>query len=440
MNGNASCPVGLINKKKEFMKRVLIHSLIFSPDGVSTAYLYNDIAVRLQERGYEVVVLTTTPHFNIVPEQVEKQPMKWKVWGFCKVSKFNGMTVLHVPQKKFKSTILRLLGFVYWHIVSFIVGLTIKHVDLILSPSPPLTVGWMNLGLAKLKGCKVVYNVQEIYPDILKLKGGFTLKFLRWMEHKVYNGSDAVTTIDKVFYDTIGPRFVDKSKLHIIPNFVDTELYREVSNQELENLRIKWANTNLSNDPNTVKLLYAGNIGHAQSWEPLIELADRTRDLNVEYIVIGEGAKRGYVEEEIQKRGLEKLHLLPYQPRELMPVILSYSDASFIFMAPEMDGDGFPSKVYTIMACQRPMLILSGENTPIVNFLKDKGCAKLITEKDFGKKVEEMVSWLRGVTKEELRSMGEKGITEIRKHYTKEKVTDMYVDLVDNLLEHESHK
>ena len=422
------------------MKRVLIHSLIFSPDGVSTAYLYNDIAVRLQERGYEVVVLTTTPHFNIVPEQVEKQPMKWKVWGFCKVSKFNGMTVLHVPQKKFKSTILRLLGFVYWHIVSFIVGLTIKHVDLILSPSPPLTVGWMNLGLAKLKGCKVVYNVQEIYPDILKLKGGFTLKFLRWMEHKVYNGSDAVTTIDKVFYDTIGPRFVDKSKLHIIPNFVDTELYREVSNQELENLRIKWANTNLSNDPNTVKLLYAGNIGHAQSWEPLIELADRTRDLNVEYIVIGEGAKRGYVEEEIQKRGLEKLHLLPYQPRELMPVILSYSDASFIFMAPEMDGDGFPSKVYTIMACQRPMLILSGENTPIVNFLKDKGCAKLITEKDFGKKVEEMVSWLRGVTKEELRSMGEKGITEIRKHYTKEKVTDMYVDLVDNLLEHESHK
>ena len=42
------------------MKRVLIHTLIFSPDGVSTAYLYNDIALRLQQSGYEVVVLTTT--------------------------------------------------------------------------------------------------------------------------------------------------------------------------------------------------------------------------------------------------------------------------------------------------------------------------------------------------------------------------------------------
>ena len=411
-------------------KRVLIHTLIFSPDGVSTAYLYNDIALRLQERGYEVVVLTTTPHFNIVPEQVEKQTLRWKVWGFCKVSKFNGMTVLHVPQKKFKSTVLRLLGFVYWHIVSFFIGLTIKHVDLILSPSPPITVGWMNLGLAKLKGCKVVYNVQEIYPDILKLKGGFVLKFLRWMEHKVYNGSDAVTTIDKVFYDTIEPRFEDKSKLHIIPNFVDTGLYRALSSLQVNSL----LEPKLFPNTDSIKLLYAGNIGHAQSWEPLIELADKTRDLNVEYIVIGEGAKRGYVEEEISKRGLDKLHLLPYQPRELMPAILSYSDASFIFMAPENDGDGFPSKVYTIMACERPLLVSSGENTPIVNFLKDKGCAKLITEKDFDKKVNEMVEWLRTVTKEDLSQMGKKGLAEIRAKYTKEKVTDMYVDLVDGLL------
>lgn len=419
-----------MNKRIDGMKRVLIHTLIFSPDGVSTAYLYNDIALRLQQRGYDVVVLTTTPHFNIVPEQLEKQPMKWKAWGFCKVSKFNGMTVLHVPQKKFKSTVLRMLGFVYWHIVSFFIGLTIKHVDLILSPSPPLTVGWMNLGLAKLKGCKVIYNVQEIYPDILKLKCGFVLKFLRWMEHKVYNGSDAVTTIDKVFYDTIEPRFEDKSKLHIIPNFVDIGLYRALSSLQINSL----LDPKLFPNTDSIKLLYAGNIGLAQSWEPLIELADKTRDMNVEYIVIGEGAKRGYVEGEIQKRGLEKLHLLPYQPRELMPAILSYSDASFIFMAPEMDGDGFPSKVYTIMACERPLLVLSGENTPIVNFLKDKGCAKLITEQDFDKKVEEMFAWLKGVTKDELKEMGKNGLAEIRSKYTKKIVTGMYADLVKELI------
>lgn len=409
------------------MKRVLIHTLIFSPDGVSTAYLYNDVALRLQERGYEVVVLTTTPHFNIVPEQVEKQPMKWKFWGFCKVSKYNGMTVLHVPQKKFKSTILRLLGFVYWHIVSFFIGLNIRHVDLILSPSPPLTIGWLNLGLAKLKGCKVIYNVQEIYPDILKLKDGLSLRFLRRMERKVYNGSSAVTTIDRVFYDTIVGRFKDSAKLHIIPNFVDTDLYRQVEWKGL-------LDENLFPASDSIKLVYAGNIGLMQAWEPLIALAECTRDLNVEYYVIGEGAKREYVEAEINRLQLDKLHLLPYQPRELMPAILSYSDASFIFMAPGHDGDGFPSKVYTIMACERPMLILSGENTPIVNFLKDKGCAKLVTERDFDRMVDEMVEWLSSVTKDDLLQMGKKGLQTIQAHYTKQKVTDMYVDLIDRLV------
>ena len=409
------------------MKRILIHSLIFSPDGVSTAYLYNDIALKLQDCGYEVVVLTTTPHFNMVPGQLEKQPMRWKVWGFCKVSDYCGIKVQHVPQKKFKSTALRLLGFVYWHIVSFFIGLSIKHIDLILSPSPPLTIGWLNLGLAKLKRCKVVYNVQESYPDILKLKGGMALKVLRGMERKVYNGSDAVTTIDKVFYDTIVGRFKDPNKLHVIPNFVDTELYHQVD----------WKgrlDATLFPDTASIKLLYAGNIGHAQSWEPLIALADRTRDLNVEFFVIGEGAKRDYVESEISRQQLEKVHLLPYQSRELMPAILSYSDASFIFMAPESDTDGFPSKVYTIMACERPLLVLSGENTPIINFLKDKGCAKLITEQDFDKRVGEMDAWLRSITESKLREMGAKGLAEIQTKYTKEKVTDMYVDLVDSLV------
>ena len=184
----------------------------------------------------------------------------------------------------------------------------------------------------------------------------------------------------------------------------------------------------------SIKLIYAGNIGYAQSWEPLVELAEKTRDMNVEYFVIGEGAKRGYIEEEIQKRSLNKLHLLPYQPRELMPAILSYSDASFIFMAPEMDGDGFPSKVYTIMACERPMLILSSENTPIVKFLQDKGCAKIISEQGFDKKIDMMVAWLKSVSKEELALMGKKGLAEIQSKYTKEKVTDLYCDLVKDLI------
>lgn len=408
-------------------KKILIHSLIFSPDGVSTAYLYNDIALAFKKAGYEVVVLSTTPHFNVVEEQLAEQPMKWGCWGLFKKSVFKEIPVYHIPQKKFKNTLLRLLGFVYWHIVSFFVGLSIKNVDVILSPSPPLTIGRLNQWLGRLKNCKVVYNVQEIYPDILGKDKGLVFKVLSRMERRVYNGSDAVITIDRVFYDTIVERFENKNKLHIIPNFVDTELYRSGVSTEI-------LDKNLFPETENIKLLYAGNIGFAQDWEILVRLVEKTQNLNVEYFVIGEGVMKQYVEERRKDLKLDKLHVLPYQSRHEMPAILAYSDVQFIFMNPKMEGQGFPSKVYTIMACGRPILVCSGSNTPIVNFLQSLGCAKLVTEHDLEKKTDEMSQWLAGITREELRQMGNRGEKTIQESYTKEIVSKQYVDLVDSLL------
>lgn len=409
-------------------KKILIHSLIFSPDGVSTAYLYNDIALRFRESGYEVVVLTTTPHYNVVEEQLKEQPMHRRMGGLFNESTFHGIRVVHVPQKKFKNTLLRLLGFVYWHIVSFFLGLAQKDVDVILSPSPPLTIGVINIILAKLKGCKVIYNVQEIYPDILKRKEGIVVSLLRRMEKYVYNSSSAVTTIDKVFYDTIVDRFVDKSKLRIIPNFVDTELY----NPYLGDVNV--LDSDLFPCTKSLKLLYAGNVGFAQDWKPLISLAQKTKNEAIEYFIIGEGVMKSYIEEKKKEFDLAHIHLLPYQPRTLMPSILAYSDIQFIFMDPEMDMQGFPSKVYTIMACAKPLLICSGTGTPIVNFLQSCDCAKLVTEKDYDKKIDEMYDWLQNTSKDQLVRLGNNGLRVIEKCYAKEVVTDQYVKLVNELL------
>lgn len=409
-------------------KKILIHSLIFSPDGVSTAYLYNDIALAFKQAGYDVVVLSTTPHFNVVQEQLANQPMKWGIWGLYKKSFYCGIPVYHIPQKKFKSTILRLIGFVYWHVISFIIGLGIRHVDIILSPSPPLTIGRLNNWLGKLKGCKVIYNVQEIYPDILNMsESNLVYRYLRGMEKRVYNKSTAVTTIDRIFYDTIVDRFDDKSKLHIIPNFVDTKLYH--SGILSDNL-----DKSLFPENDNIKLLYAGNIGFAQDWESLVRLAEKTRDMCIEYFLIGMGVKRQWVEEQKVSQKLDNLHIIDYQPRQLMPSILAYSDLQYIFMTPEQEGMGFPSKVYTIMACGRPLLVCSGGKTPIVNFLGPIGCAKIITNHNLEEKTDEMAQWLSSMTREKLRDMGAKGEDIIKARYTKDIVTKQYVELVDSLL------
>jgi hypothetical protein len=46
------------------MAHILILSLVFPPDSVSTAQIVGDLASDLQARGHSVVVLTTLPHYN----------------------------------------------------------------------------------------------------------------------------------------------------------------------------------------------------------------------------------------------------------------------------------------------------------------------------------------------------------------------------------------
>src|SRR5690554_3513151 len=117
-----------------------------------------------------------------------------------------------------------------------------------------------------------------------------------------------------------------------------------------------------------------------------------------------------------------------------MPSLLAYSYIQFIFMSPDTEGHGFPSKVYTIMACAKPLIVISGKNTLIINFLKDKDCAYLLTERNLLANVAKMAGILRNTTLSEYERLGKNGYMSIENNYSKEKVTGEYVKLVDGLV------
>ena len=418
-------------------KKILIHSIVFSPDGVSTAYLYNDIALKFVDSGFEVVILTTTPHYNLVKEELMKQPLTARWGGLYYESNYHNIKVIHVPQRKFKSSLLRIVGFVYWHLISLILGLVQKNVSLILSPSPPLSIGLVSIIIAKLKKAKVIYNVQEIYPDFLINQGSLKFKpvinILKSLERFVYNHSDAVTTIDSVFYNTIQDRFRDKSKLMVIPNFVDTEIFRPLSlNHSALDQQL------FPPKGNVLKLMYAGNIGHAQDWAPLIEVAKNLKHLPVEFWIIGEGVMKLKLQDDIKFNSLKNIHLVPYQPREHMPVLIAYADIHFIFMSPEMDGQGFPSKVYTIMACAKPLLVASAINTPLNNFLRQTDSAILVESDSLNDKCNLITEHIKEVllNPTKIKRLGENGFNVIQKSYSKESVTTQYIQLANKILVH----
>lgn len=410
------------------MKRVLIHSIVFSPDGVSTAYLYNDIAVGLVDNGFDVVVLTTTPHYNLIQSEIEKQKLSKKVIGLYYVSYFNGILVYHIPLKKYKSTLMRIISFFYWHVASLILGLTIKRINFVLSPSPPLSIGFISLLISKIKGAKTIYNVQEIYPDLLinqgNLKSSLVINLLKKFEKVVYNYSDAVVTIDTIFYSTILPRFRDSEKLHIIPNFVDTDLYKPLKRKQV-------LPSIFGEENKKIKILYAGNIGFFQDWEPVLYAAKELLGENIEFWIIGEGVQKEYLQKEVQNQNLTNIRIFPYQSRGLIPIINYYADINFISINQQMEQEGFPSKVYTIMACAKPLIVITGEKTPLFNFLKDKNCAELVTKNrnvNFTNSIRKLAN--SKVLRDEL---GDNGYREIIGNYSKKAVVSKYANLFNSL-------
>lgn len=409
-------------------KRILIYSLVFSPDGVSTAYLYNDLALGFQKRGCEVCVLTTTPHFNLIEGALNKQPLQKRFLGLFYQSDFNGIKVFHIPLKKHKSTLLRMLSFIYWHKMSFFVGLFLKRPDIILTPSPPLTSGLIAILLAKLKGAKTIYNVQEIYPDLLinlgYLKNTFLVNFLKRLERFVYNSSNAVTTIDKQFYNIIKPRIKQENSLHVIPNFVDTDLYVTESSAKLP--------AEFLSKPGFTNMLYAGNIGLAQEWDLVLNLAKEIRDESITIWIIGEGVKKEYLKSQIEKHNLSNIKLLPYQDRKYMPAINLFADFHFIAMDKSMENDGFPSKVYSIMASGRPMVIVSSENTPITSFLKETETALLVTDHSLSGFKDAVLKL--AFDKELEVEMGKNGRKIIEENFTKAHVINHYINLIENAI------
>ena len=410
------------------LKRVLIHSIVFSPDGVSTAYLYNDIALGLVDSGFEVIVLTTTPHYNLIDSEIEKQPLSKKIFGLFYVSNFKGVQVYHIPLKKYKGTLKRLISFIYWHIISFIFGILIKKINFIISPSPPLSIGFISLLIAKLKGAKAIYNVQEIYPDLLinqgNLKSPILIKLLKIFEKIIYNYSAAVTTIDEVFYATISSRFSKLSKLKIIPNFVDTDLYRPLG----QNLTLP---SEFGEDNGKIKLLYAGNIGFFQDWDPVIFAAKELLNENIEFWIIGEGVQKEYLKKEVQNQKITNIRIFPYQSRNFIPIISNYVDIHFIAINQQMEQEGFPSKVYTIMACAKPIIVVTGENTPLYNFLNEKNCAELITT---NRNVNFVASIRKLASDKNLRDLlGNNGFNEIVNNYSKKVIVSKYVNLLKSL-------
>ena len=183
------------------MSDVLLVSLVFPSDSVSTAQIMGELSVDLQKHGHRVTVISTIPHYNRKSENEISQPLKSK-WGrVLYQSDYHGIIVYHIfMPPKGDNMLWRFLSWGFFHIMSIIVGLAIvPRPSIIIAPSPPLTIGLSSWLLGIFYRAPYIYNVQEIYPDIAirlgAVRNPWIIGLLYQLEKFVYSKASVVTVI-----------------------------------------------------------------------------------------------------------------------------------------------------------------------------------------------------------------------------------------------------
>ncbi len=384
-----------------------------------TGVVMSRIVQELANRGHELHVVTSLPWYR--KHQVEQgwSGALWRVektnWGsITRVQPFAGKT---------KSNLLRrAVGFILF---SYLVGLRAlfagkvwRRVDGVLAMSPPLTLGLIGWHTKLFRGGKLVFNIQDIFPDAAIETGAITNKkiisFASWLERTSYKCSDSVVLLSDDLANNVQSKLEQKfhKRVKVIPNFVDTRAITPMS--RMTNYR-----TELRIDDALV-VMYAGNVGFSQSLEMLVSAARELPQLI--FVINGEGAAR----ESLKKsaHGLSNVRFGDYQDVSRLSEVLATGDIHVVPLKRGLGSVSVPSKTYSILASGRPVLAAVDLDTEVPRILAaaDAGvCVEPDNSAAF-------ISALRAMTLDPktLSEMGERGRKWVENHASPASVAQRY--------------
>lgn len=409
---------------------VVFLSLVFRPDNVSTAHVMADLASDLAKFGHQVTVFTTTPHYNHDPDAESAQPRRPLIGSLLQTSQYQTIRVYHVwMPRKGRRVALRLAAWIWFHLVSTVAAVLLaRRPDVILVPSPPLTMGvgaWLFGGL---RGTPFVYNVQEIYPDIAinlgALRNKLLIRLMYALERFVYRRARLITVIAPRMRERLLEKGVPPANVEVVPNFVDMH---DLSPRPKDNA---FSRRFAVQDRFVVS--YAGNLGPAQGLECFIDVAARLRDQpDVRLLLIGDGMLAEPLKARAAAQNLSNLIVIPYQPFTVVPDIYGASDLCVVAQARATGSDAIPSKVYRIMACERPIVAATDRRSDLARLVNDADCGVVIPAES----ADDLAGAIRDAIARpaEWRRRAACGRAYVAQHYARDTVSRQYEGLLSRV-------
>ena len=409
------------------MTNILMLTLVYGPDTVSTANMMTDIAHGLSDNGHNVTVLTSVPHYNPSKEVLDNPSMRSSWRKPFTESIEHGVRVLRVfmPPKRHKIW-ARAFDYIIFQALTTILALfRVSRPDVVFVTSPPITLGVSGILISWMKGGRFVYDVRELWPDVPVRMGLFRnpllINFVYWLEDFVYKKSVAISTIARSFQNTLVDRGVPRKKLYFTPNFVDIGF---ITPSDSKN---EFSSANGLDDMFVV--LYAGNVGLTQGLEILLEVASGfTINKIVQFVVVGDGAARSSLEDALTQSNLTNIRMLPFQPVRLVNSMYATADVCIVPLLRGFSYDTVPSKIYTAMAAGRPVLASAETDSETALLLNESSAGVCVEPESPEALIEAITSLYENPT--HVSDMGNNGRKWIVNYYARSVVIDAYDNMV----------
>lgn len=383
--------------------KILIVSQYFWPEN----FKINDVALSLKERGHKVTVLTGKPNY---PEG--KIFKGYSFWRF-QDEIWNGIEIRRIPLisrglGKGVRLLINYFSFVFFGLLFGRRRLKGKKFDLIfVFEISPVTVGIPAVWIKKKYKIPIYFWVLDLWPESVyaasNLKKNRILdSILEKLVLFIYNNSHLILVSSKSFINSIIDKNVSAEKIKYFPNWAEDIFlnYNESLNKQLPKF------------PDGFNILYAGNIGEAQDFQNIVEgiteCGKHTFSKKVNWIFIGDGRKRTWLENEIKNRNLgNNVFYWGRFKMEEVPNFFIKADVLFVSLKKdEIFKLTVPAKVQTYMAARKPILaMLSGEGKDII---EESNCGFVVESGD-PIKIPFMVKKFIAMSDKELKSFGENG-------------------------------
>ena len=398
----------------------------FPPDTAPTGMVISRLVEELARSGHRLHVVTSLPWYR--RHAIEHD---WSGRLVCRETAWWGsITRVHpFPGRDRRSLARRAAGFCGFSLLAGIAGLAaggwLRRVDAVVAVSPPLTMGVTGRIVAWSHRAPEIFNVQDVFPDAAietgALRGRRIISLARWLERTSYERADAVSVLsDDLVTNVTGKIDVaQRSKVRMIPNFVDTAAIRPMD--RMTTLR---GELGIGAEP---VVLYAGNIGFSQSLALLLGAAGTRPE--VTFLINGDGSGRTEIEQ--MAADLANVRFGEFVSAERLSELLATGDIHVVPLHAGLASVSVPSKSYSILAAARPILASIDPGTEIPRMLAASGAGLSVPPDDqgaFDAALDRLLDDLEATA-----SMGRAGRAWVQQAASPVAVAASYAALVDEL-------